>query len=89
MTGFGRPVGRCPQAPTYRGPQYQAGDTGTIVAVLPSVARQRMPLYQVRMDVGKAAFYPDVRDVSHFVFVYRLGIRYKAALPLTAKGTGV
>lgn len=45
-------------APGYRRPDYRPGDTGTIVAVLPPVAAQGLPVYQVRLDGGEATLYP-------------------------------
>jgi hypothetical protein len=45
-------------APGYRRPQFRAGDTGTIVAVLPSPSAQGTPLYQARLDAGDAMLYP-------------------------------
>ena len=38
--------------------QFQPGDTGTIVALLPPSSPQGTPLYQIRMDAGEATLYP-------------------------------
>jgi hypothetical protein len=45
-------------APSCRRFQFRPGDTGTIVAVLPSPTPQGTPLYQARMDGGDATLYP-------------------------------
>ena len=41
-----------------RHPANRAGDTGTIMAVMPSLAGGGPELYQVRMDEGKGSLYP-------------------------------
>jgi hypothetical protein len=45
-------------APSYRCLRFRPGDTGTILAVLPSASTEGPPLYQVRLDGGDATLYP-------------------------------
>ena len=42
----------------HRFPEYRAGDSGTVAAVLPSTARVGGAVYQVRMDGRDEALYP-------------------------------
>lgn len=45
-------------APSSRHPEFHPGETGKIVAVIPPPSSNWKPIYQVRMDKGKAALYP-------------------------------
>jgi hypothetical protein len=42
----------------HRHPQFRAGDTGMIAAVMPSAASDGEALYQVRIDGAADALYP-------------------------------
>jgi hypothetical protein len=44
--------------PKYRGSSYRPGATGTVAKLLPPSTPGGMPLFQVRIDAGDAAFYP-------------------------------
>ena len=44
--------------PKYQGKQFHAGDTGTIVDVVPATSPQGKTVYQVRLDAGKAMRFP-------------------------------
>jgi hypothetical protein len=41
-----------------RHPEYRAGDTGTVAAVMPSESTSGQEVYQVRMDEGGAELLP-------------------------------
>ena len=48
--------------PNYQGRQFHAGDTGTIVDVVPASSPQAKPVYQVRLDAGKATVFPTFHE---------------------------
>jgi hypothetical protein len=48
--------------PNYQGRQFHAGDTGTIVDVVPASSPQGKPVYLVRLDAGKATVFPTFHE---------------------------
>jgi hypothetical protein len=48
--------------PNYPGKQFHAGDTGTIVDVVPASTPQGKAVYRVRLDAGKATVFPTFHE---------------------------